>query len=105
MIAALSSCPVFITSNAVKELQRLQGKCPENVVVRIGIDATGISGVHPTVEFDQVYHQLSDKSDYHKFIVESLNVVIQSRWLNYLVGLRLDFHEGLDRSGFVFAKG
>lgn len=101
---AIISCPVTLTSIAITKLKELHSKCPSFTVLKISIDATGSSGVHPTLEFDQHYASSLDKTEFNEFLIDSLLIVVHNKWLPYLKNLTLDYYEGLDRQGFIFSK-
>lgn len=73
-----------------------------DVMVQVFLDVTGASGVHPKVELCEPSKIPNFGRDYRVYQYSGgLKVAVELRQMNYLRGLIVDWHDRLDRSGFV----
>ncbi len=89
--------PISLTDSAAKHVKTYLERRGKGIGVRLGVKATGCSGMAYTIEYaDQV-----DEGD-HVFEDKGVRVVINPKSMVYLEGTELDFaREGLSE-GFQF---
>lgn len=106
----IEGCPVKFTQRCVEKIHSIFKQCKslsdDIIWLRIGIDSTGISGVHPFIDLDAEYHKFRDiqSGENTEFVVHNMNIVIKNRWVPYLKNLMIDYQEGLTKSGFIFSE-
>ena len=73
-----------------------------DALVLVFLDVTGISGIHPKIEIAEPSKVADFQRDYRVFTYSGgLRVAVELRHMNYLRGLVIDWHDRLDRAGFV----
>ncbi|MDE0411689.1 MAG: iron-sulfur cluster assembly protein IscA [Gammaproteobacteria bacterium] len=89
--------PISLTDSAAKHVKTYLERRGKGIGVRLGVKATGCSGMAYTIEYaDQI-----DEGD-HVFEDKGVRVVINPKSMVYLEGTELDFaREGLSE-GFQF---
>lgn len=90
--------PLQITERAAHEVQRIVStkQIPEGYGLRVGVKGGGCSGLSYILGFDQPReHDLV-------FEIEGITVYLDKRHGLYLMGVTVDYHDGLDARGFVF---
>ena len=89
--------PISLTDSAAKHVKTYLEQRGKGIGVRLGVKATGCSGMAYTIEYaDQI-----DEGD-HVFEDKGVRVVINPKSMVYLEGTELDFaREGLSE-GFQF---
>jgi len=92
------SSPISLTDGAVKQLQRLlkEKNVPEDYGLRIGVKGGGCSGFSYILGFDQK----TEKDD--EFEVKGIKVYMEKSHGLYLLGMEIDWLEGLNNRGFIF---
>lgn len=94
----VATAPVTLTSGAVKQLQSIiteQG-IPSDYGLRIGVKGGGCSGFSYVLGFDEV----KEGDEQHE--INGIKVVMQKAHAIYLLGMEIDFVEGLNNRGFSF---
>ncbi len=93
-----ATAPVAITDSAVEQLHqiRVQENIPADYFLRVGVKGGGCSGFTYVLGFDQV----QDNDDH--FEINGLPVVMNKAHAIYLLGMEVDFVNGLDNRGFTF---
>lgn len=91
---------VLITETAAREIKKVitEQKMPEATALRIGVAGGGCSGFEYNLEFDA---NVSEETDSVREI-HGVRVAVDKKSSLYLDGTEIDFHEGLDKRGFVF---
>jgi len=93
-----TEAPVKLTAGAIKQLKRIQTE--QNVsndhFLRVGVKGGGCSGFSYVLGFD-----LKKEND-DEFIVEDVKVVMNRAHAIYLLGMEIDFLDGLQNRGFTF---
>ncbi|QDU52327.1 HesB/IscA family protein [Gimesia panareensis] len=91
---------VLITETAAREIKKVmtQQKMPETTALRVGVAGGGCSGFEYKLEFDG---NVNEKTDSVREI-HGVRVAVDKKSSLYLDGTEIDFHEGLDKRGFVF---
>ena len=97
-MTATQLAPVQLTDTTVRELHRIRTEqgIPTNYALRIGVKGGGCSGFSYVIGFDEV-----KEGDEH-FEVNGINVLMQKAHAIYLLGMEIDWVEGLNNRGFSF---
>lgn len=91
---------IKVTATAVKELKRFinEQQLPETVALRIAVAGGGCSGFEYKLDFDE---NVSEEKDTVS-VIDGLRVAVDKKSALYLDGTELDYHESLEKRGFVF---
>jgi len=94
----ISTAPVTLTEGAVKEVKKLmdQQELDETFGLRLGVEGGGCSGMNYVLGFDQ------KKEGDQQYNIEGIKVYMHKAHGLYLVGMEVDFQDGLNARGFVF---
>jgi iron-sulfur cluster assembly accessory protein len=91
---------VKITESAAREFKKVivEQQMPDTIALRVGVKGGGCSGFEYQLEFD---NKVSEDAD---LLVEmhGVRVAVDKKSALYLDGTEIDFHESLDKRGFVF---
>jgi iron-sulfur cluster assembly protein len=90
--------PVTLTPGAVKQLNRIKAdqNVPDDYGLRVGVKGGGCSGFSYVLGFDQ------PKENDETFEISGLKVFMQKSHAIYLLGMEVDWVEGLNNRGFSF---
>jgi iron-sulfur cluster assembly protein len=90
---------IKITEKAAKQINLImkENNIPENYALRISVKGGGCSGFTYNLGFDG---EQKDGDTY--FSANEINIVVDGKSLFYLMGLELDFTDGLNGKGFIF---
>lgn len=89
--------PVSLTEGCVKELRRLKSEDASlKPYLRVGVKGGGCSGMTYVLGWDDK----TDKDD--EFDIDGIPVVMEKSHGIYLMGMEVDFQDGLNARGFVF---
>ena len=90
--------PVQLTDGAVKQLQniRTEQHIPVDYALRVGVKGGGCSGFSYVLGFD------AQKEDDQIFEIKGMHVVMKKAHAIYLIGMEIDFLDGLNNRGFTF---
>jgi iron-sulfur cluster assembly protein len=90
--------PVSFTEGAVKELKKLrdQQEISDDFGLRVGVEGGGCSGMNYILGFDQ------KKEGDQEYIINDIKVYMHKAHGLYLVGMQIDFQDGLNARGFTF---
>jgi iron-sulfur cluster assembly protein len=90
--------PVKLTDGAVKQLKSIMEaeKVTEKHALRVGVKGGGCSGFTYILGFDE-----RDSND-DEFISNGIQVIMNKAHAIYLVGIEIDFQDGLQNRGFTF---
>ncbi len=94
----LNESPITLTKGAVKQLQRIaqeQSLSPAHAL-RVGVKGGGCSGFSYVLGFD------TPKDGDDTFEVGGMQVIMNKAHAIYLVGIEIDFVDGLQNRGFTF---
>ena len=91
--------PVTISEKAADEIRKIMQtkNIPEGYSLRVGIKGGGCGGVSLLIGFDK--QKASDLS----YTVEGIPVLVDKKHTMYIIGKEVDFYEGADARGFMFA--
>jgi iron-sulfur cluster assembly protein len=92
------AAPISLTESALSQIRRImqEQKIPEGYGLRVGVKGGGCSGFSYMLGFD-----MQNEKD-RVFEINGLQVYIEQAHTMYLVGMSIDWHEGLNNRGFVF---
>lgn len=98
MSTAVETAPVTFTEGAVKELKKLkdQQELNDEFGLRVGVEGGGCSGMSYVLGFDQ------KKDGDQEYDIEGIRVFMHKAHGLYLVGMVIDFQDGLNARGFTF---
>jgi iron-sulfur cluster assembly protein len=90
--------PVTLTEGAKKEIVKLmsQQELGEDFGLRLGVEGGGCSGMNYILGFDQI------KEGDSEYEIDNIKVFMNKAHGLYLVGMEVDFQNGLNSRGFVF---
>ena len=96
--AANKMQPVTLTDGAVKQLMRIREEqnIPADHGLRIGVKGGGCSGFSYILGFDEQ----KEKDDV--FEINGMRVLMEKAHGIYLIGMEIDWLEGLNNRGFSF---
>lgn len=91
-----------ITDKAVKEIKHIiaeQNLSPSNnkLYLRLRVLGGGCAGFSNKLDLDEVVNEKLDNT----FVINNVDVVVDKRSALYLEGATVDFHDGVDKRGFV----
>ena len=93
----VTSAPVSLTPTAAAEIKKLfQLQENQNKFLRIGVKGGGCSGLSYVLGFDE--KQDSDEL----FEIEGIPVIMNNGHGIYLLGMQIDWQDGLNARGFSF---
>ena len=92
--------PISLTEGAVTHLKRLMDEksVPEHYGLRIGVKGGGCSGFSYILGFDEK----TDKDE--EYTVNGIKVFMEKSHGIYLLGMEVDWLEGLNNRGFTFSN-
>jgi len=96
---------ITVTEKAASEVKRhvvtmFEDKTVEpdtKLYLRVRVQGGGCSGFTNKLDLDKVYNEKTD----HKFEAHGIEVVVDKRSALYLEGATVDFHDDLNKRGFV----
>ena len=90
--------PIKITESAIKQLKRIKDEqsIPDDHGLRVGVKGGGCSGFSYVLGFD-----VKGEKD-SQYDIGGMNVLMEKSHAIYLLGIEIDWHEGLNNRGFVF---
>ncbi|MCO6466835.1 MAG: iron-sulfur cluster assembly accessory protein [Bradyrhizobiaceae bacterium] len=90
---------ITITKKAIAQVKELraQNGIPDDHGLRVGVKGGGCSGLSYTLGFDAASNETDLVLD-----ADGIKVLIDSKSMFYLMGVTLDFSDGLMGRGFVF---
>lgn len=92
--------PITITENAIAQLKRIMSEqnVPEGHGLRVGVKGGGCSGFSYILGFDEQ----KEKDDIHE--IGGMPVLMEKSHGLYLLGMEIDWVEGLNNRGFTFTN-
>ncbi len=96
----ITNAPINLTAGAIRELERIRredGIDPTHYL-RVGVKGGGCSGLSYVLGFDA---KVEDDEVYE---VAGIPVVMKKSHGLYLLGMEIDFKNGLDARGFTFTN-
>lgn len=94
----ISSLPVRLTDGALKQLMQIKSEqnISDNHGLRIGVKGGGCSGFSYILGFD------TQKENDEIFEYKGFTIFMQKAHAIYLIGMEIDWLEGLQNRGFSF---
>lgn len=98
MNATITNAPIALTEGAIRQLQKIREEqnVPENHGLRVGVKGGGCSGFSYILGFD-----LQKEKD-QVFEINGIRVLMEKSHGIYLIGMEIDWVEGLNNRGFTF---
>lgn len=99
ILGADTSDDIKVTAKAIQEIHKIkeQNNIPGTYGLRIGVKGGGCSGFSYTLGFD------AESRDNDTVLhVQDIRVYVDKKSLFYLMGIELDFTDGLNGRGFTF---
>lgn len=98
MNATITNAPITLTEGAINQLLRIKDEqnVPEDHGLRIGVKGGGCSGFSYILGFDV------QKEKDQIFEVHGIKVLMEKSHGIYLIGMEIDWVEGLNNRGFTF---
>ena len=95
---SVETAPVTFTTSAMEELHRLQAnlELAEDAYLRIGVKGGGCSGMSYLLAFDK-----KEEGD-NEYEVEGIKMVMNKAHVMYVLGMQVDWENGLANRGFSF---
>jgi iron-sulfur cluster assembly protein len=95
---ANSDVPVTLTDGAINQLTKImtEQKLSQEHALRVGVKGGGCSGFTYILGFDE------KKEEDEEFSSGGFHVVMNKAHAIYLVGIEIDFLDGLQNRGFTF---
>jgi iron-sulfur cluster assembly protein len=92
--------PIGISARAAAEVKKIMQtkNIPADYGLRLGIKGGGCGGVALMIGFDK------QKPTDLAYEVEGIPVYVEKKHTMYLIGKEVDFYEGVDAKGFLFAE-
>lgn len=90
--------PITLTDGALRELKRIRTEqgLPEAYGLRVGVKGGGCSGFSYILGFDEQ----KDSDDVYQ--IGGIKVLMQKAHAIYLIGMEIDWQDGLNNRGFAF---
>jgi iron-sulfur cluster assembly protein len=90
--------PIRLTEGAITQLKRIfeEQKVPENYGLRVGVKGGGCSGFSYVLGFDEP----KEKDEVYSY--GEFNILMEKSHGIYLIGMEVDWVEGLNNRGFQF---
>ena len=100
MSDTITTTPISLTPSAIKQLARIKAEqnLDETHGLRVGVKGGGCSGFSYVLGFDTQ----KDKDDV--FDIAGMKVLMEKSHGIYLIGMEIDWHEGLENRGFTFSN-
>jgi iron-sulfur cluster assembly protein len=98
MTETITASPISLTSGAITQLMRLRKEqgVPADYGLRIGVKGGGCSGFSYLLGFDE-HHE---RDTVYEF--SGIRIFMDKAHSLYLLGMEIDWTEGLNNRGFVF---
>ena len=93
-----TKAPISFTEKALKEVKIIMSdkSVPSEYGLRVGIQGGGCSGMSYMLGFDKV----TDNGE--TFEVDDVTLIMDKKHGMYVMGMEVDFKDGLDARGFIF---
>jgi iron-sulfur cluster assembly protein len=91
--------PVALSETAAKEIKKIMDdqQMVDGTFIRVGVQGGGCSGFSYSLNWDTETNPRDRVAEFH-----GVKLVVDKKFDPYLDGTVIDFHEDLERRGFVF---
>lgn len=100
MATAVSTklAPISLTPRALEEVRTIliEKNVPAEYGLRVGVQGGGCSGMSYLLGFDK------PKDQDETFDLEGVTLIMDKKHAMYVLGMEVDFQDGLNARGFVF---
>ncbi|MBF8963991.1 iron-sulfur cluster assembly accessory protein [Pontibacter sp. FD36] len=98
MATETKTAPIALTEKALAEVKNImqEKNVPAEYGLRIGVQGGGCSGMSYLLGFDKA------KDSDEIYTLEGLNLIMDKKHAMYVLGMEVDFQDGLNARGFVF---
>ncbi|MFD2248254.1 HesB/IscA family protein [Pontibacter ruber] len=98
MATETKTAPITLTERALVEVRNImqEKNVPAEYGLRVGVQGGGCSGMSYLLGFDKV------KDSDEVFNINGLNLIMDKKHAMYVLGMEVDFQDGLNARGFVF---
>jgi iron-sulfur cluster assembly protein len=98
METTIKKAPIALTERAIAEVKIIMKdkNVPEDYGLRIGVQGGGCSGMSYLLGFDK------RKEADEQYEVDGLPLIMDKKHAMYVMGMEVDFQDGLNARGFVF---
>lgn len=96
----VQTSPIKLTEGALQELRRIRDEqnIPADHGLRVGVKGGGCSGFSYILGFDVA------KDHDQEYMIEDLKILMSKAHGIYLLGMEIDFIDGLNNRGFSFSN-
>ncbi|RAU82233.1 HesB/IscA family protein [Pontibacter arcticus] len=100
MTTETKTAPITLTEKALAEVKNImQDKSvPDGYGLRVGVQGGGCSGMSYLLGFDKA------KETDEVFILDGVELIMDKKHAMYVLGMEVDFQDGLNARGFVFSN-
>lgn len=90
--------PITFTEKAVQEIKTtiVSKNIPSDYGLRVGVRGGGCAGLTFIIGFDK------KNSNDLAFEAQGIQVYVEKKDVMHLIGMEVDFYEGMDARGFIF---
>jgi iron-sulfur cluster assembly protein len=98
MASVATLAPISLTERAVQEVKNIitEKNVPDDYGLRIGVQGGGCSGMSYLLGFDKA------KDADETYDLDGLKLIMDKKHAMYVLGMEVDFQDGLNARGFVF---
>jgi iron-sulfur cluster assembly protein len=98
MATETKTAPITLTERALAEVKNIlqEKNVPAEYGLRVGVQGGGCSGMSYLLGFDK------PKETDEIFQLEGVNLIMDKKHAMYVLGMQVDFQDGLNARGFVF---
>lgn len=98
MTSVATLAPISLTDRAVQEVKNIiiEKNVPDDYGLRIGVQGGGCSGMSYLLGFDKA------KDADETYDLDGLKLIMDKKHAMYVLGMEVDFQDGLNARGFVF---
>lgn len=100
MTESVVTTPIKITPSALNQLRKIktEQKIDDTHGLRVGVKGGGCSGFSYVLGFDV------EKEKDEIFELDGMKILMEKSHGIYLIGMEIDWHEGLNNRGFTFTN-
>ena len=100
MATETKTAPIVLTERALAEVRNImqEKNVPAEYGLRVGVQGGGCSGMSYLLGFDK------PKDSDEIYNLDGLNLIMDKKHAMYVLGMEVDFQDGLNARGFVFSN-